>query len=116
MNVIREEENFAKLALAGVTEEAAVQLPSASTLGRSVKKWWKHHGDIPPIPPEYRQTYDGHPSLKFDSADQNCRILIYATDMNLIFLKNSEHWFCDGTFKVTTYLFYCSPNKTQQTL
>ena len=58
------------------------------------------------ITPEYRQTYDGRPFLKFGSADQNCRILIYATDMNLTFSKNSEHWFCDGTFKVTPDLFY----------
>ena len=86
-------------ALVGVTEEAAAQLPSASTLGRSVRKWRQHHGDIPPIPadmaslvipPEYMQIYDGRPFLKFDSADPNCRVLIYATDMNLTFLKNSE--------------------------
>ena len=65
-------------ALTGVTEEAAAQLPSASTLGCSVRKCRQHHGDIPPvpadmaslaIPPEYRQTYDGHPFLEFDSAD-----------------------------------------------
>ena len=51
--------------------------------------------DIPSIPadmaslvkpPEYRQTYNGRPYLKFDSADQNCRVLIYAIYMNLTFL------------------------------
>lgn len=46
--------------------------------------------------------------LKHDiksTTNANDRILIFSTDQNLDWLQASEHWFCDGTFKVSPILF-----------
>ena len=47
----------------------------------------------------------GEQFLKFDSGDNNQRILIFSTDANVEQLSRSKHWYADGTFKTSPSLF-----------
>ena len=55
----------------------------------------------------YQLTSTGGQFLRYDSGiGDDGRILIFASDQGLELLSNSEHWFCDGTFKVCPEIFY----------
>jgi len=47
----------------------------------------------------------GEDFVKFDSGQQQDRIVIFTTTRNLEFLQQSPQWFADGTFKSTPILF-----------
>ena len=62
---------------------------------------------IPVLPPMYQLTSTGGQFLRYDSGiGDDERILIFASDQGLELLSNSEHWLCDGTFKVCSEIFY----------
>lgn len=86
------------------------------------------------LPESFEQTVNGQKFLQFDSGPNENRILIFSTAHHLDFLKASDLWLVDGTFKsapalflqlfvihgqrnnVTFPLVYCLlPNKTQAT-
>ncbi len=52
------------------------------------------------IPDRYSQTLDGKDFLLFDTSIHNKRIIVFATDLQLIILFNSSQIFLDGTFDV----------------
>ncbi|XP_076045816.1 uncharacterized protein LOC143028060 [Oratosquilla oratoria] len=59
------------------------------------------------IPDNLRQTTDQRSFLLHDSGRGDVhRMLIFSTDQFLQTLHDSEHWMCDGTFKVSPSLFY----------
>lgn len=86
------------------------------------------------LPEKFKRTNAGQDFLLFDSGTDNSRILVFTTHENLNFLKHSDVWLVDGTFKVAPVLFnqmfvihsqrngttfplvYClTPNRTTET-
>ena len=53
----------------------------------------------------FTELSSGEQFLKFDSGNNNQRILIFSTDANLEQLSRSKHWYADGTFKTSPSLF-----------
>lgn len=103
-----------ELAMASATTSA--NLPRLENLRRTLRHQRQDNdrppnpiarGAIPELPPPYQQTSNGERFLLFDSGigDEN-RIIIFATDQALQLMRNSEDWFCDGTFSVCPQIFF----------
>jgi len=96
-------------------ECAAVNLPTLNTVRRNIRRRCRRdqlpnpqfRAVIPDLPQQYQVTSVGEQFCQFDSGvgDDN-RIFIFATNQGLEWLTNSDHWFCDGTFKVCPKIFY----------
>ena len=102
--------------LAEVTPTAAINLPRIENIRRNIRRYRESHNlpanpnnraDIPEIPQNLRETSDGQNFLLYDNGvgDVN-RILIFATERGTNLLKQSDHWFGDGTFKVSPVIFF----------
>lgn len=48
---------------------------------------------------KYTTTSDGFPLLRFDNLNNNCRIVIFASDTQIQWLASSQRYHGDGTFK-----------------
>ena len=103
-------------AIACVNEEVAASVGSSTNLRQIIRRKRKATNNSPPVPAtigellipnQLRQTTDQRTFLLYDSGfgDVN-RMLIFSTDQFLQSLHDSEHWMCDGTFKVARNLFY----------
>lgn len=107
--------------MSNVPEEVAAHLPSThnikQTLLRAKAKELPANPrtieDLELIPRIFSVTKDtGDFFLPYDSSndeddsDENCRILIFATENNLRKLFKSSVWFSDGTFKSAPGIFY----------
>ncbi len=57
------------------------------------------------LPESFTKLKAGEQFLKFDSGNNNQRILIFSTLDNLAPLSSSKHWYADGTFKTSPSLF-----------
>ena len=95
----------------------AGQLPSVSSLKRTIQRVRNIFEAVPAnpqtlhfeIPEQFRLTLDGENFLLFDSGNSGIyddRIILFSTERNLNLLKNSEHWFSDGTFSSCPNIFY----------
>ena len=73
----------------------------------------KYHGNLQSptsrsdlvIPEEFSVLANGEEFLLFDSGNNSQRILMFGTNQALDILQQSDHWFCDGTFKASPSLF-----------
>ena len=102
--------------LGNISEGAAVNLPSVTTLARNIRAARQERNvppnpqtrmEIPELPEEYQVTSGGEQFLAFDSGvGDDQRMFIFASPQGLQALGNSEHWFADGTFKVCPEVFY----------
>ena len=101
---------------AGISEGAAINLPSINTLRRNIRSI-RQENDIPPlpinigailvIPQEYQTTVNREQFLVYDSGVGDIeRILIFASPQAIQVLTESEYWYADGTFKVCPAVFY----------
>lgn len=101
---------------AGISLASASALPaytaSQRTIERSRKKRGHPHGivnslaDIS-IPETLQRTIRGSNFLLWDSgAGDDNRVLVFGTTDNLSLLEQHDHWFIDGTFKVSPRIFY----------
>ena len=103
-------------AMAEVNEEVAAAVGSSTNLRQTIRRKRKATDNNPPapanvgelfIPDKLRQTTDQRSFLLHDSGRGDVhRMLIFSTDQFLQTLHDSEHWMCDGTFKVSPSLFY----------
>ena len=101
--------------LEGISEAAAVSLPLMNSIRRNIRQQ-RHRNElpnppnraeIPVLPQMYQLTSTGGQFLRYDSGiGDDGRILIFPSNQGLELLSNSEHWFCDGTFKVCPEIFY----------
>ena len=109
---------FSTVALAkqGASEAVAAVLPSNQSLSRTVRNIRLQSNDDPipkslkdiRVPPSLRFTFSGQPFLFFDSGRRRnveARILIFSTPKNLEYLRTSEEWQLDGTFKTAPQMF-----------
>ena len=59
------------------------------------------------IPHALQLTYDGEFFVFADSGFGDCeRIIILATENNIVIMKNNKIWYGDGTFSISPDLFY----------
>ncbi|KAM7307232.1 uncharacterized protein ISCGN_010868 [Ixodes scapularis] len=103
-------------AAAASSDAVASQMPSVSTMRRTLRKQRRraiHPYTIPTtkrnleIPVEFKVTLRGEDFLLHDTGfGDSERILVFSTAENLRKLGESELWFADGTFKVSPSLFY----------
>ena len=98
-----------------MSEEAASKMPRISVLCRTIRKQRQVVVAPRPLPEnlaalvvhdEFQITTRGEQFLRYDSNNEDLRVLIFATDETLGLLERSDCWFCDGTFKVVPELFY----------
>ncbi|CAM4846255.1 unnamed protein product, partial [Rotaria magnacalcarata] len=102
-------------ALLNVNKNNGSAVPNYSSNQRTIERRRKKQ-DIPiptpitftdiNIPDELRTTNNGDRFLLYDNGDSSRRIIILSPDEDLDRLSNSEHWHCDGTFKLCPQLFY----------
>ena len=102
--------------LRNISQDAAANIPSTSALRKNIRKA-REDSDvphnpvtrkgIPVLPEQYKNTVAGEPFLIYDSGvgDQE-RKFIFASEIGLQLLRESEHWYVDGTFKVCPEIFY----------
>ncbi|XP_078504918.1 uncharacterized protein LOC144763312 isoform X2 [Lissotriton helveticus] len=95
-------------ACSNVPFHIAGELPRPSLLKRRIKKRKVIEGYLPKIPhnlsdfviPEkFRVTINGDRFLQLECSSENEHILLFATERNLAYLRASEIWQVDGTFK-----------------
>ena len=102
--------------LGNISENAAANLPSIATMRRNIRKA-QEDGNIPQIllnrevipvlPNENQMTKSGEPFLMFDSGEGDSeRMFTFASEIDIHFLLESEHWFSDGTFGVCSGVFF----------
>ena len=102
--------------LRNISQDAAANIPSTSTLRRDIRKAREDYDvphnpvtreDIPVLPEQYQNTVTGEPFLIYDSGvgDQD-RMFIFASEIRLQLLRESEDWYADGIFKVCPEIFY----------
>lgn len=99
-----------------LSQEAAVQVRTNRNLSAMINRKRKRQDCPPPtpqsrsgfiIPPEYTHLESGEQFLLHDSgAEDDSRILIFATPRMLDVMDRYPHWFADGTFKVSPEIFY----------
>ena len=102
--------------LRNISEGAAASLPGISTLRRNIRKVRENFDtppnpatreEIPELPEQYQLTVNGEQFMIFDSGiGDHERMFIFASELGLKFLAESEHWYADGTFKVSPELFF----------
>lgn len=99
---------------AGISETVAANLPTIHHLKRNLRQCRQRTQNTIPlplsteelvIPKEYTTTKANEDFLLFDSGCIGPRTLVFGTKKNLSYLKDSQHWFMDGTFSVTPSLF-----------
>lgn len=102
-------------AVAGIREEAAVRVGSATNLRRTVNRQ-RGNGNHPPapqalqdidIPDNFRLNLRNEPFVFFDSGanDGNQRIFIFGSPTGYNLLRGNCHIMADGTFKLAPELF-----------
>ncbi|XP_076069722.1 uncharacterized protein LOC143041600 [Oratosquilla oratoria] len=95
---------------------AISELPSVSSLSRSIRRWRQVEDNVPPIPQvrhgylipdQYCYLDNGLKWLQFDSGEHNAeRILIFATDSGIGDIIRAKNWAVDGTFKCSPIIYY----------
>ncbi|XP_068219660.1 uncharacterized protein pre-mod(mdg4)-N [Palaemon carinicauda] len=95
---------------------AISELPSVSSLSRSIRRWRQVEDDVPPIPQErhgylipdqYCYLDNCLKWLQFDSGEHDTeRILIFSTDSEISDIKRVKNWAVDGTFKCSPIIYY----------
>ena len=111
-------QNILAEALGTASEGAMANLPIIPHLKRTIRHQRKEN-DVPPLPPtreaipdilpfRFQETDNHERFLLFDSGanDGANRMIIYSSENGIERLRNSHHWFCDGTFKVCPDIFF----------
>lgn len=104
--------------LRNVPQRVIAKLPERDNLKRSIRKAKRRV--LPPnpvtlnnledLPLKFKSTLTGDRFLIYDSKNDipESRVLVFSTRRNLQFLKESDTWFLDGTFKVRYFLSFLS--------
>lgn len=89
-------------------------MPKISNMSRNIRRV-KQKRNIAPVAPkrlrdlilngDFTTTTNKENFLFYDSGASDRRIVIYATEANLNFLKECEEWYLDGTFRICPPLF-----------
>ena len=111
--------------ISSISEATASKLPKLSTISRTIRRQRQEAFGIPSrnvgpkifadclanliIPKEFRETLRGDIFLLYDYNHANSRIVMFGTLESLNQLEQSDHWFCDSSFKIvpelSCYLF-----------
>lgn len=115
LNTVERPRQIIQQSSAGVSLQAASMLPSYTASQRAILRQRKRR-DLPyanvtslndiAIPDVLRKTTRGNDFLLWDSGEADeSRTLMFGTTDNLLLLQENQHWFIDGTFKVSPTLF-----------
>lgn len=108
-------------ALLEIDKHDGTAVPTYSSSQRTIERKRKRNDIALPTPTsfneihildELRVTNGGERFLWYDNEDEDHRMIILAADDCLDRLANSEHWHCDGTFKVSLTGYTSSLNST----
>ncbi|MPD03016.1 hypothetical protein E2C01_098631 [Portunus trituberculatus] len=98
--------------LVGLSDSAVAALPERQSLRRLVNKSKASVRPSNPknidlqIAPSYVSTISGRPFLLHDNeGDTRSRIIIFATEDNVLYLFSSNMWYIDGTLQVVPGMF-----------
>ncbi|CAF0775449.1 unnamed protein product [Adineta steineri] len=101
--------------LLSIDKNDGTAVPTYSSSQRTIERKRKKN-DLPlpspkslseiQIPDELKLTNGGQRFLLYDNGDVDHRMVILSSDDDLDCLSNSDHWHCDGTFKMSPQLFY----------
>ena len=105
--------------LANASVAAAVNLPRIEHVRRTIRRYRvggpaapvapQNRADVQVILNEFQSTSTGDRFLLCDSGIEDAnRMIIFATVECLDLLKQSDHWFADGTFSVSPAIFFAS--------
>ena len=106
-------QNIITTNIAGLQENVLARLPNIETIRRDVRRnRLNNHPAVPDINdtqfaiPQNYYTVDvlGQQFLVYDNGRPDC-ILLFGTDEGFRFLRNSQDWFFDGTFKSSPVQF-----------
>jgi hypothetical protein len=101
-----------------MTADVAAMMPQQRSIKRCVRRYREAESTHPANPKSledlvvsipYTVTSSDEPFLLYDGGDTQEpqeRMLIFSTERNLKILKDSQHWFMDGTFKACPTLFH----------
>lgn len=97
-----------------LTDIQISQLPSVPLLKQSIRRTRKLHNNFPneprdrtqiSIPLQQRLTLNSQTFLLHDDINSSGRIIIFASQWMINLLGQSDHWFCDGTFKTVPDIY-----------
>ena len=105
-------QNIITANIAGLQENVLARLPNIETIRRDVRRNRpNNHPAVPDIndtqfaiPQNYTVDVLGQQFLVYDNGRPDC-ILLFGTDEGFRFLRNSQDWFFDGTFKSSPVQF-----------
>lgn len=101
-------------ASAGIHDSVAAQLPSSSSLKRTIRNvrsaTLENHGNPKTrkeieLPPAYSVTEKKHNFVIYDKGAVDDRMIVFGTEENLRLLAGAKHWLMDGTFGACSMLF-----------
>ena len=94
----------------GMAAECIIKLPKLDSVKRTIRRCKRgdeeYYGNPSScaeiiIPDRYKFTLNGNSFLLFDSGEGDMyRMMLFGTTKFLSILKESNNWYCDGTFKV----------------
>ena len=99
----------------GASEAALLHLPKPSSFKRALNKAKKIENPTPTAPgtladlqldPSAIESLNGESMLVYDNEGTERRVVILATETNLLLLQRSPSWYVDATFRVCPQLFY----------
>ena len=100
----------------GMTAECVNKLPTLDSVKRTIRRCKRRQEEFygnPSscaeiiIPDKYKFTLNGDNFLLFDSGEGDIyRMMLFGTSKFLSILKESNNWYCDGTFKVVPEHFF----------
>ena len=102
--------------LRNTSHNAVANIPSTSTMRRNISKVREYNDvphtpvtreDRPVLPEQYQNTAPGESFIIYDSgAGDQEQMFRFASKIGLQLLRESEHWYADGIFKVCLEIFY----------
>ena len=98
-------QNILTTNLAGLSDATLCRMPKVETMRRDIRRHKTQNPIVVPadhdtlfhLPQQYTQTSTGEPFLIYDNQRRD-RMLMFGTRRSMAFLRDSEHWFMDGTF------------------
>ena len=102
--------------LKNVSQDVAANLPRMETMRRNIRKAREDadqppnlmsRQDVPVLPQAFRETTANEKFLFYDSGvGDKSKILIFASNIGVELMGESEHWYADGTSKVCPEIIF----------
>ncbi|XP_078536767.1 uncharacterized protein LOC144822773 [Lissotriton helveticus] len=104
-----------KEAIPKIPKTATTQMPNILSLKRTIARTKKATTSTTPSPRTYQDinltanqiiTLNKQPFIVYDNENNDKRLIIFGTSMNLVKLQQSQYWMMDGTFNICPKPFF----------